>query len=60
MLVDARRIDVPSELGNEIDAIRIFINRSPELYDYLQCDKQLSDPPMQAMIAIVCDQMRPR
>jgi hypothetical protein len=60
VLVDARRIDVPSELGNEIDTIRIFINRSPELYDYLQCDKQLPDPPMQAMIAIICDQMRPR
>jgi hypothetical protein len=60
VLVEARRIDVPSELGNEIDAIRIFINRSPELYGYLQCDKQLPDPPMQAMIAIICDQMRPR
>jgi hypothetical protein len=60
VLVEARRIDVPRELGNEIDAIRIFINRSPELYGYLQCDKQLPDPPMQAMIAIICDQMRPR
>jgi hypothetical protein len=60
VLIDARRIDVPSELGNEIDAIRTFINRSPELFAYLQCDKQLPDAFMQAMIAIVCDQMRPR
>jgi hypothetical protein len=36
------------------DRTRIFINRDPELFAYLQCDKQLADPLMQMIIAIVC------
>jgi hypothetical protein len=63
-LVDARWLDVPVDVpiqpGDRVDPIRIFINRSPELFAYLQCDKALPDAFMQAMIAIVCDQMRPR
>jgi hypothetical protein len=59
-IVDQRRIDVPIELDDQVDSIRALIGRSPELFAYLQCDKQLPDAFQQAMIAIVCNQMRPQ
>jgi hypothetical protein len=59
-IVDVRWIDVPIELDDQVDAIRSLISRSPELFAYLQCDKQLPDALQQAMIAIVCNQMRPQ
>ncbi len=57
-IVDQRWIDVPIELDDQVDSIRALISRSPELFVYLQCDKRLSDPSQQAMIAIICNQMR--
>ena len=59
-IVDQGWIDVPIELDDQVDSIRALISRSPELYAYLQCDKRLSDAFQQAMIAIICNQMRPQ
>jgi hypothetical protein len=59
-IVDQRWIDVPIELDDQVDSIRALLGRSPELFAYLQCDKRLSDSFQQAMIAIICNQMRPQ
>jgi hypothetical protein len=59
-IVDVRWVDIPVELADQIDPIRAVISRSPELFAYLQCEKQLPDPFQAAMIAIICNQMRPQ
>jgi hypothetical protein len=41
------------------DAIAAVVKRAPELFEYLGCDLPLSEPPMNAMISMVCRQMRP-
>jgi hypothetical protein len=41
------------------DAIAAIIKRTPELFDYLQCDAPLGDAAMSAMMRLICGQMRP-
>ena len=41
------------------DAISAIVKRNPELYDYLRCDLPLTNPVMNAMMPILCGQMRP-
>ena len=41
-----------------VDPIAAIIRRTPELFEYLQCDISLSDPLMKVMTPIVCGQMR--
>ena len=41
------------------DPIAGVISRNPDLFEYLRCDLSLSDPLMNAMMPIICGQMRP-
>jgi hypothetical protein len=50
----------PAEPSTAGDAIGAIVRRAPELFEFLRCDVELSDPAMQAMMPIVCGQMRPR
>ena len=62
-IVDYRWIDPgppapPIVPGGVADPIAGIISRSPELFEYLQCDLTLPDPVMRVFMPIVCGQMR--
>jgi len=44
--------------GAVSDPIAGVISRTPELFEYLQCDVKLPDPGLSAFMPIVCGQMR--
>ena len=44
--------------GAVLDPIAGVISRTPELFEYLQCDLKVSDPAMSMFMPIVCGQMR--
>ena len=50
---------VPAEQLSPVDPIAAVVKRAPELFEYLRCDLSLSDPVMNAMMPIICGQMRP-
>lgn len=59
-IVGYRWIDpAPPAQPPPVDAIAATIKRTPELFEYLRCDLVLSDPLMNAMMPIICGQMRP-
>ena len=59
-IVGVRWIDpAPPGQVSAVDPIAAIVKRTPELFEYLQCDLSLPDPVMKAMIPIVCGQMRP-
>ena len=41
------------------DPVAAVVKRSPELFEFLQCDATLPDPQMQSMMTFLCGQMRP-
>jgi hypothetical protein len=41
------------------DAVAAIVKRTPELFEFLRCDVTLPDANQQAMMALVCGQMRP-
>jgi hypothetical protein len=43
---------------NHNEAPDAIVKRTPELFEFLQCDVTLPDPNQQAMMALVCGQMR--
>lgn len=47
----------PAPSGDPIAAI---VKRTPVLFDYLRCDLSLPDPLAQAMMPIICSEMRPK
>jgi hypothetical protein len=55
MIIGARYVD-PRFSGT--DAVAAIVKRTPELFEFLQCDVTLPDPNQQAMMALVCGQMR--
>jgi hypothetical protein len=63
-LAAARLIDARVAEGG--DPVTVLVKRNQELYDYLQCDRTLPDTgrpdaaAVQAMLAVVCGQMRPQ
>jgi hypothetical protein len=59
-IVGHRWVDpAPPGPPSAADPIAAVIKRTPELFDYLRCDLSLSDPMMNAMMPIICGQMRP-
>jgi hypothetical protein len=49
----------PPDQTAAADSIAAVVKRAPELFEYLRCDLSLSDPLMNAMMPIICGQMRP-
>ena len=49
----------PPEQPSPVDPIAAVVKRTPELFEYLRCDLSLPDPLMNAMMPIICGQMRP-
>jgi hypothetical protein len=49
----------PADQPSSVDPIAAAIKRAPELFEYLRCDLSLADPLMNAMMLIICGQMRP-
>jgi hypothetical protein len=41
------------------DPIPTVVKQTPELFDYLRCDLELSDPVMKLWMPVICGQMRP-
>jgi hypothetical protein len=41
------------------DAVAAIVKQTPELFEFLRCDVTLPDANQQAMMAIVCEPMRP-
>jgi len=41
------------------DAVAAIVKGTPELFEFLRCDVTLPDAKQQAMMALVCGQMRP-
>jgi hypothetical protein len=41
------------------DAVGAVVKRTPDLFDFLRCDVTLPDPNQQAMMSLLCGQMRP-
>ena len=59
-IVGSRWVEpAPSGQAPAGDPIAAVVRRTPELFDYLRCDLSVPDPAMQAMLAMVCAQMRP-
>lgn len=59
-IVGSRWVEpAPSGQMSARDPIAAMVRRSSELFDYLRCDLSVPDPAMQAMLAMVCAQMRP-
>ena len=59
-IVGVRWIDpAPAGQVSAVDPIAAIVRRTPELFEYLRCDFSVSDPVMNAMMPIVCGQMRP-
>jgi hypothetical protein len=59
-IVGYRWIDpAPPEQPSRVDPIAAVVKRTPELFEYLRCDLSLPDPLMNAMMPIICGQMRP-
>ena len=59
-IVGSRWVDpAPPEQPSPVDPIAAVVKRTPELFEYLRCDLSLPDPPMNAMMPIICGQMRP-
>jgi hypothetical protein len=55
-IVGTRYVD-PHFTGR--DPVAAVVKRTPELFEFLRCDIMLPDPNQQAMIALVCGQLRP-
>jgi hypothetical protein len=55
MIIGARYVD-PRFSGT--DAVAAIVKRTAELFEFLQCDVTLPDANQQAMMALVCGQMR--
>jgi hypothetical protein len=56
IIVGTRYVD-PRFTG--ADAVAATIKRTPELFEFLRCDVTLPDANQQAMMAVVCGQVRP-
>ena len=56
MIVGTRYVD-PRFSG--ADAVAAIVKRTPELFEFLRCDVTLPDANQQAMMALICGQMRP-
>jgi hypothetical protein len=41
------------------DAVAATVKRTPELFEFVRCDVTLPDAAIQAMMALICGQMRP-
>jgi hypothetical protein len=49
----------PPDAPSAVDPIAAIVKRTTELFEYLRCDLNLSDPVWNAMMPIVCGQMHP-
>jgi hypothetical protein len=67
VLIDGADSPAPSVIGTRNmeprfsgrDAVAAIVKRTPELFEFLRCDVTLPDANQQAMMALVCGQMRP-
>jgi len=55
-IVGTRYVD-PTFTGR--DPVAAIVKRTPELFEFLRCDITLPDPNRQAMMALLCGQLRP-
>ena len=59
-IVGSRWVEpVPPGQAPAGDPIAAVVRRTPELFDYLRCDLSVADPTTQAMLAMICAEMRP-
>jgi hypothetical protein len=59
-IVGSRWVERPAPAQTSApDPIAAVIKSSVELYEYLRCDAEISDPVLKAMMPIICGQMRP-
>ena len=67
VLIDGADTSTPTTVGTPYidrrftgtDAVAAIVKRTPELFEFLQCDVTLPDANPQAMMALMCGQMRP-
>jgi hypothetical protein len=57
-IVGSRWVDPATEPAAG-DPIAAIIKRTPDLFDYLRCDVNVPNAAMNAMMALICGQMRP-
>ena len=58
-IVGRRWVDPAPQPPSAVDPIAAVVKGTPELFDYLRCDLSVSDPKMNAVMPIICGQMRP-
>jgi hypothetical protein len=59
-IVSRRWVDTPvPSAADGPDPITAVIKRAPDLFDYLRCDVSLPDPLENAMMPVLCGQVRP-
>lgn len=67
IMIDGVDSSTPSFVGTRYveprftgkDAVAAIVKRTPELFEFLRCDIVLPDANQQAMMTLLCDQMRP-